>query len=190
MPFSESRWCWNYISESYRLAVAGSNEDGVMMTAWRCRKGMIAMRLVLWWLAASILLIAAPAYGASCPSGQAKDEAALVQMEHTWAQALEKHDVAALDCILASDFEEVAADGQLFDRSHMLNRARSEGPVHYELSEMHGHVYGDAGFVRGVGAAIGEDGKIKGRTRFTDIFVYRDGRWQCVAGQEAMMKEQ
>jgi hypothetical protein len=133
--------------------------------------------------------LSALAYAAPCPAGQAKDEAALVQIEHAWAQALEKHDVAALDCILASDFEEAGPDGQLFDRSHMLNRAKSEGAVHYELSEMHGHVYGDAGFVRGVGAAIGDDGKLKGRTRFTDIFVYRDGRWQCVAGQEAIMKE-
>jgi hypothetical protein len=147
------------------------------------------MKFVLWLSALSLCLMSAQARAASCPSGQAKDEAALVQMEHSWAQALEKHDVAALDCILASDFEEVAQDGQLFDRSHMLNRARSEAQVHYELSEMHGRVYGDAGFVRGIGAAIGADGKVKGRTRFTDIFVYRDGRWQCVAGQEAVMKE-
>jgi hypothetical protein len=147
------------------------------------------MKVALWLLAVSPWLITAPAQAASCSGGQAKNEAALVQMEHMWAQALEKRDVAALDCILASDFEEVAQDGQLFDRSHMLNRARSDAQVHYELSEMHGHVYGDAGFVRGVGAAIGADGKLKGRTRFTDIFVYRDGRWQCVAGQEAMLKE-
>jgi Domain of unknown function (DUF4440) len=148
------------------------------------------MKFAVLFVALSQWAMCASAHPNACPGGQAKDEAALVQMENMWAQALEKHDVGALDCILSSDFEEVAGDGLLFDRSHMLNRARSEAQVHYELSEMHGHVYGDAGFVRGVGAAIGVDGKVKGRTRFTDIFVYRDGRWQCVAGQEAMMKEQ
>lgn len=137
-----------------------------------------------------LLLICPLAYAAPCPTSQMKDEASLVQIEHTWAHALEQHDVAALECILANDFEEAGPEGQLFDRSNMLNRSKNPGKVHYELSEMRGHVYGDAGFVRGMGVAIGEDGNIKAKTRFTDIFVYRDGRWQCVAGQESMMKEQ
>jgi hypothetical protein len=141
------------------------------------------------WLLLSFFLsclLPSLAYGAPCPTGQAKDEAALLQIEHTWAQALEKHDAAALDCILASDFEEAGPQGQIYDRSNMLNRARSPQQVHYELSEMHAHIYGDAGFVRGLGAAVDDGGKIKGKTRFTDIFVFRDGRWQCVAGQEAL----
>jgi hypothetical protein len=133
-----------------------------------------------------LCLICPLLYAAPCPTGQAKDEAALLQIEHSWAAALEKHDTAALECILASDFEEAGPEGQLFDRSHMLNRAKDPSEVHYELSEMHGHVYGDAGYVRGMGVATGGDGKIRGKTRFTDIFVYRDGRWQCVAGQESL----
>ena len=129
------------------------------------------------------------ACAAPCPTGQARDEAALLQIEHMWAQALEKHDAPALDCILASEFEEAGPEGQLFDRSHMLTRARDPQEVHYELSEMRGHVFGDAGYVRGMGTAVGENGKIKGRTRFTDVFVYRDGRWQCVAGHESLIHE-
>jgi ketosteroid isomerase-like protein len=128
-------------------------------------------------------------YAAPCPTGQTKDEAALLQIEHTWAAALEKHDTAALECILANDFEEAGPEGQLFDRSNMLNRSRNQDEVHYELSEMHSHVYGDAGFVRGMGVAMGGDGKVRAKTRFTDIFVYRDGRWQCVAGHESRISE-
>jgi hypothetical protein len=141
------------------------------------------MRSALW-----LLMLSPLAFAARCPTGQVRDEGALLQIEHEWAQALEKHDTSALDCILASDFEEAGPEGQLFDRSHMLARSRDPQEVHYELSEMHGHVYGDAGYVRGVGVAMGEDGKIKAKTRFTDIFVYRDGRWQCVAGHESLMK--
>jgi ketosteroid isomerase-like protein len=142
------------------------------------------MRSLLW-----LVMLSAMAYAAPCPAGQTRDEAALVQLEHAWARALEKHDASALGCILASDFEEAGPDGQLFDRSHMLTRARDPQEVHHELSERHGHVYGDAGYVRGMGVAVGADGKINAKTRFTDIFAYREGRWQCVAGQESLMKE-
>jgi len=139
----------------------------------------IALKTVTW-----LLLLCSAAYAAACPSGQAKDEATLLQIENTWAQAAEKHDVAALDCILASDFEEVGAEGQLIDRSHMPQSAADPQAVHYELLEMHAHVYGDAAYVRGIGAAV-RDGKMTPKTRFTDVSVYREGRWQCVAGQEA-----
>jgi len=153
-----------------------------MMSIGDWREMKMAARTLVW-----LLLLCPAAYAAACSAGQAKDEAALLEIEHTWAASLEKHDAAALDCILATDFEEAAPNGQLFDRSHMLNRAKELGQMHYELSEMHGHVYGDAGYVRGMAVAVGDDGKVRGKTRFTDIFVYRDGRWQCVAGHESLM---
>jgi hypothetical protein len=32
-------------------------------------------------------------------------------------------------------------------------------------------------------------GKIVARVRFTDVYVYREGRWQCVAGHESILTE-
>jgi ketosteroid isomerase-like protein len=133
-----------------------------------------------------ILLLCSAAYAASCPTGEAKDEAALVQMEQRWARALEAHDVPALDCILGSDFEEAGPTGQLADRSAMLTRAAHGQNAHYELSELHAHVYVDFAYIRGVGVATGAGGQLIAKTRFTDIFVYRHGRWQCVAGHESL----
>jgi hypothetical protein len=46
------------------------------------------------------------AHGAVCPTGELKDQAALVQIEHVWLRAVEQHDMAALGCILADEFEE------------------------------------------------------------------------------------
>jgi hypothetical protein len=63
------------------------------------------------------LSLLCPLYAAPCPAAQTKDEAALLRIEHRWAQALEKHDAAMLERILADDFEEAEPDGQLFDRS-------------------------------------------------------------------------
>ena len=66
----------------------------------------------------SSLLLCSSAFGATCPTGQLKDEAALVQIEHTWVRAVEQHDSAALGCILANEFEEADFDGSLISRSH------------------------------------------------------------------------
>jgi hypothetical protein len=53
-----------------------------------------------------LLLLCSLARGAVCPTGQPKDQAALVQIEHVWLRAVEQHDLAALGCILPDEFEE------------------------------------------------------------------------------------
>jgi hypothetical protein len=64
----------------------------------------------------------------------------------------------------------------------MLTSAAQHQQVQYELSPLNAHVYGDFGYVRGIGVALKNGGTEVVKTRFTDIFVYRDGRWQCVCG--------
>jgi ketosteroid isomerase-like protein len=135
-----------------------------------------------------LLLLCSVAQGAVCPTGQGKDEAALVQVEHAWLRAVEQHDMAALGCILADEFEEADFAGSLIDRSAMLARAASPDNGHYELADLHAHVYGDFAYVRGKGVK-NEYGVRTAKTRFTDIFVYREGRWQCVAGHESQFPE-
>lgn len=70
----------------------------------------------------------------------------------------------------------------------LANAAKQNGAnrnnVHFELSELHAHIYGDVAYVRGVVLGT-ENGRPKVKSRFTDIFVYREGRWQCVAGHES-----
>jgi ketosteroid isomerase-like protein len=131
-----------------------------------------------------LLLLCSLAHGAVCPTGQPKDQPALVQIEHVWVRAVEQHDMDALGCMLADEFEEADFAGSLIDRPAMLASARNRGNVHYELLDLHAHVYGDFGYARGLGV-ITSDGKPPVKSRFTDIFVYRDGRWQCVAGHES-----
>ena len=137
------------------------------------------MKIVLF-----LLLLGSPAYGANCPTGQLKGEATLVEIEHTWLRAVEQQDAAALACILADEFEEADFEGALISRSTMLARAAKPRKGHDELEDLHAHVYGDVAYVRGIGVHV-ENGRPAGKSRFTDIFVYRDGRWQCVAGHES-----
>jgi ketosteroid isomerase-like protein len=51
------------------------------------------------------------------------------------------------------------------------------------------HVNGDTGYIRGLAAAMDTQGKLVAKVRFTDVYVYREGRWQCVAGHESMVSE-
>ncbi len=147
------------------------------------------------WLC--LLILCSRAFAAPCPAGQTKDAAALVQIEQAWARALEHHDTAALGCILADEFEDAGPDGQLADRAATLDRAARHPPMHHELSEMRAQVHGDFGYIRGLATAIavpgkdaqGKDaqGKVLAKVRFTDIYVYRDGRWQAVAAHESLL---
>ena len=134
-----------------------------------------------------LLLLSPMALAAACPTGQAKNEATLVQIEHTWAQALEKHDADALSCVLAEEFEDVDAEGKLVDRAATLAKAAPGRRVQYQLSDLRAHLYGDLAFVRGFAEGTNLDTKASARVRFTDIYVFRDGRWQCVAGQESIV---
>jgi hypothetical protein len=134
-------------------------------------------------------LLSALAHGAVCPMGQPKDPDTLVQLEHRWLQSAEKHDTAGLGCILATEFEEADFEGSLIDRAAMLASAANRSNVHSELSDLHARVYGDFAYVRGLGVTTRDDSKSPVKSRFTDIFVYRDGRWQCVAGHESHLPE-
>jgi ketosteroid isomerase-like protein len=143
------------------------------------------MKMVFCWL-----LLSSLAHGAGCPAGQPKDPATLVQIEQVWLRAQEQHDMAALSCILADEFEEAAFDGTLIDRRTTLANAATPSTVHFELSDLHAQAYGDFAYVRGIGGIRTEDGKFHRKNRFTDVFVYRDGRWQCVAGHESHFPEE
>lgn len=139
------------------------------------------MKHMLW-----ILLLCPAAAAATCPTGQARDEATLVQIEKTWARAWDAHDTDALGCILADEFEDADIQGKLSGRNATLARVETSHAVHHELSDLHAHVHGDFAYVRGVADAIDPQGK-GSRVRFTDLYVFRQGRWQCVAGHESLI---
>jgi len=140
------------------------------------------LKYALW-----ILLLCPLTYAAPCPTDQPKNGDALVQIEQSWAHALKQRDPAALGCILADEFQDVGANGKLTDRATTLAKAAEPRAVDDQLSDLHAHVQGDVGYIRGLATATDAQGKVVARVRFTDVYVYRDQRWQCVAGQETML---
>jgi hypothetical protein len=117
---------------------------------------------------------------------EASAEQALVALEQRWLTA--EDDPAALESILADDFVHVLPAGfvskreQLdFMRSHPVPAAQR--PRSKRFDDLRVRVFGTAGVATGMVVATLPDGKVR-KTVFTDVFAYRDGRWQAVNAQE------
>jgi hypothetical protein len=133
-----------------------------------------------------VLMLSPLTYAATCATDQSKDENALIQIEHTWARALEQHNREVFQCVLADEFEDAGTDGKLTDRAATLAKVANHNSVHHALAELHARVYGDFGYIRGMATALDPRTKLVLKVRFTDVYVYRD-RWQCVAGHESLI---
>jgi len=133
------------------------------------------------------VVFAVSAFAADCPKSQPKTEAALMQAEQNWAAALNRKDADAVACLLADEFEDADIDGSLHTRAQTLEHIPNKKPGTNQLSEMRAHVDGSLGFTRGLATLLDPSGKVVARVRFTDVFTYRDGRWQALAGQESLL---
>ncbi len=118
---------------------------------------------------------------------QSKIERELMQMEHDWSAAYLSHDISVVDRILADDFIGTDGRGIMTDKKQEVEDARSENPNRKVLSEaiddMKVRIYGDTAIVNGrTTEKIQAGGKeLVIQYRRTDVFVKRNGRWQCVS---------
>jgi ketosteroid isomerase-like protein len=142
-----------------------------------------------WFLLMLALSLPCASFAATCPS-QPKTEAALLELERSWAQALQQHDADTISCFLSDEFQDAGVEGELNDRAATLAHIPKRGPNQNRLEDLHAHIYGDAAYVRGLNQVLDPSGKPLARVRFTDIFVYRVNRWQAVAGHETLMPEE
>jgi len=99
------------------------------------------------------------------------------------------HDADAVGCILADEFQDADPNGKLLDRTQTLAQIPQRRPGKNILSELDPHVFGDFGYIRGLATLVDGQGKTIARVRFTDIYVYREQRWQALAGQESLLTE-
>ncbi len=143
------------------------------------------MRILI--LPVVLMAVALSAFAADCPKNQRKTDAALTELEQTWAAALNRKDTNAVACLLANEFEDADVDGSLHTRKETLDHIPNKKPGTNQLSELRGYVEGNMGFTRGLATLVDASGKVVARVRFTDVFAYRDGRWQALAGQESLL---
>jgi hypothetical protein len=145
-------------------------------------KPLLAVTVLLLSLSSSLLAL-------TCPSDPSKNGAALIQLEQRWARALDRHDVEAVGCILAEEFQDADTHGKLRNRAETLAQIPDRRPGIETLSELDPHVLGDFGYIRGSATLVDPQGKTVARVRFTDIYVHRGGGWLAVSGQETLLAE-
>jgi ketosteroid isomerase-like protein len=127
----------------------------------------------------------------TAPGGQSRpvlsDQQILVQLERDWDAAFLRKDVKFIETILADEFLATYPDGTRGDRAKELALA-AEFNQQIESSTLEDfavRVYRDTAVVWFTRTIVGP---IKGQRteiayRYIDVFVWRDGRWQCVATQ-------
>ena len=134
------------------------------------------------------LLLVSSAIDAAAQSSPVKsDQDILIQLEHDWDAAFHRHDAAFIDRILADEFIITYDNGARADRTVELKLAASlnENIESSTLDEFIVKEFGNTAIVwftlQLVGPVKGE--RVRTVYRYTDVFVLRDGRWQCVSSQ-------
>jgi ketosteroid isomerase-like protein len=133
-----------------------------------------------------LLSLAAPA-AAQSQRRAVSDQETLITLERDWDAAFHHQDVTFLENVLAQEFVATYAEGQRADRAKEIENAKNfnqqiDSSV---LDEFIVKVYGDTAVVWFTQKLTGPS---KGQPltltfRYMDVFVLRDGRWQCVASQ-------
>jgi ketosteroid isomerase-like protein len=122
----------------------------------------------------------------SAERGSAEQE--LIGLENEWAEAWLKRDVAFFDRIEADDYVWTSPWG-VWTKAQDLAELKSGDSVitSWVLDDMKVRIYGDAAVVTGRSTIKethkGEDWSRQ--ERWTNTWVKRDGRWQCVAGHSS-----
>ena len=136
-------------------------------------------------LAAVLLLADGVAAQQSAPVKS--DQDILIELEHNWDAAFHRHDAAFIDKILATEFIVTYDNGVRADRAIELELATTLNE-NIESSMMDEFIVKEFGNTAVVWFTLHLVGPVKGERvqtdyRFTDVFVLRDGRWQCVSSQ-------
>jgi ketosteroid isomerase-like protein len=118
---------------------------------------------------------------------QTAAEKELIKVENDWNTAYMKHDAKAFESLYATEYHSTDATGKTYNKIEGIKADASPSTVITSavLSDLKVHIYGQTGVVTGINTIKATaDGKdAGGEYRFTDVFVKRDGRWQCVATQ-------
>jgi ketosteroid isomerase-like protein len=137
-------------------------------------------------IAALVLIVAPSIAAAQTPAPVKSDQDILIELEHNWDAAFHRHDQAFIDRVLADEFIVTYDNGVRGDRALELKLALIDENI--DSSQMDEFIVKEFGNTAVVWFTLHLVGPVKGERvqndyRFTDVFVLRDGRWQCVSSQ-------
>lgn len=107
------------------------------------------------------------------------------KLERAWLDAYEKRDAEAMNAIVADDFTITFADGSIQTKPRIIESLKRPGgaSMKFYTEKVESRVYGDTVIL--IGLVTSEwrqnDKPMTDRSRYTDTYVKRNGRWQVVA---------
>ena len=123
-------------------------------------------------------------------SGSA-DKSMILALENGWNQAEIHHDANAAAALMADTFISVDHHGALQNKGQYLASIKdtSFNPQEISNSDTSVYIYGDTAIVSSVYRTKGTDnGKsFAHHGRFTDTWIKRNGKWQCIANHETLI---
>ena len=124
----------------------------------------------------------------SAQTGTVKsDQQILIQLEQDWDAAFQRKDLRFIETVLAEEFVATYSDGSRGDRAKELALA-ADFNLQVDsstLDEFIVKIYGDTAVVWMSQHLVGpsKGSQLKVTFHYVDVFVMREGRWQCVASQ-------
>ena len=140
------------------------------------------------WLIVVLAFSSAAFTQQQCGEHDAKSSDGLRAVENRWVVALDTGDQKQLACILAPEFKDIGVYGELRDRDRVLADLPNRKAAGQHLDGLETLILESTGIVRGVNHLTTSEGKSLVNVRFTDVFVYREGRWQAVSAQESLVR--
>src|SRR5882672_11330430 len=123
-----------------------------------------------------------------------KEENHLLKLDNEWNEAYPKRDVSALDHIIADDWVCIDGAGLVITKRQLLERVESSAVFFdpYKFDEITLRMFGDTAIVTGrlSGTRRDNDGTLYLEQRYTRVYVKRNDRWQSVATQVTVVKEE
>jgi Domain of unknown function (DUF4440) len=129
------------------------------------------------------------------PVKKSTPEAALREIENKWEASIMSHDPSVAQAYLGNDYRGVSSKGKVLNKSTLLAEIKKDTDTYTSTKNgnMDVRVFGGHfAVVMGTSTEVGKgkDGKAFKRSfRWTDAWVDRDGKWQCVASQAMLLSK-
>lgn len=115
------------------------------------------------------------------------------ELESRWENSLVRHNTAVVDELVADDFVGTGSTGNVGNKSTVLREAKKDKNTYDSAVAGHMSVRGFGAHVAVVTGITKEVGKtpegraFEHRYRFTDTWMERRGKWQCIASHSMLM---
>jgi ketosteroid isomerase-like protein len=127
------------------------------------------------------------------PVKKSTPEATIRDIEDKWEASVKTHDIAIPQAYLADDFRGVSSKGKIMTKANLISEMKKDTDVYTSTknSKVDVRVFGGQFAVAtGISTEVGKDKggqNFKRSFRWTDVWVLRKDKWQCVATQSMLI---